>query len=198
MQEELERLPETLQEYVISANLGLHRYTSEYSKASKIIVDTVFSSLISRGVLHVISRLLQDERAFKPLRDSIDLLTVKEFDVAKLRGLVLPSIIGELIKEELRKLTRAHYKIEWYFDKDWGYVYVVTVNLNARQALELNLKLQERFPRIPVVVKWTGDMDVSDRELIDYLVKILARGGFKAKAQPGFDAVELVREIRED
>jgi len=198
MQEELERLPETLQEYVISANLGLHRYTSEYSKASKIIVDTVFSSLISRGVLHVISRLLQDERVFKPLRDSIALLTVKELDVAKLGRVALPLIIGELIEEELRKLTRARYRIEWYFDKDWGYVYVVTVDLNARQALELNLKLQERFPGIPVVIKWTGDIDVSDKELIDYLVEILARGGFKAKAPLGFDAVELVRGIRED
>jgi hypothetical protein len=198
MQKELERLPETLQEYVISANLGLHRYTSEYSKAFRIIMDTVSSSLIFRGVLYVISGLLQDEKALEPLRDSIALLTVKELDVAKFRRLALLSIVERLIEEELRELTRARYRIERYFDKDWGYVYVITVDLNAKQALELNLKLQERFPGIPIVVEWTGDMDVSDRELIDYLVEILARGGFKAKAPPGFDAVELVREIRED
>jgi hypothetical protein len=54
------------------------------------------------------------------------------------------------------------------------------------------------FKGIPVVVKWTGPKDISDEELADYLVKILNIGGFKAKASPGFSAVEAVREIRED
>jgi hypothetical protein len=62
--------------------------------------------------------------------------------------------------------------------------------------LELNLKLQEMFPRIPVVVEWTGETDVSESELADYLLEIMARGGFKPRAPPGFDIVEAVREAR--
>jgi len=62
--------------------------------------------------------------------------------------------------------------------------------------LELNLKLQEMFPRIPVIVKWTGEADVSESELVDYFLEIMARGGFKPRAPPGFDAVEAVREAR--
>jgi hypothetical protein len=37
--------------------------------------------------------------------------------------------------------------------------------------LELNLKLQEMFPRIPVIVKWTGEADVSESELEDYFLE---------------------------
>jgi hypothetical protein len=37
---------------------------------------------------------------------------------------------------------------------------------------------------------------VSENELEDYLLEIMARGGFKPRAPPGFDAVEAVREDR--
>jgi len=82
-------------------------------------------------------------------------------------------------------------------DPDWGYVYEVSVDANAREALEANLKLQEKLPGIPIVVEWTGEKDVTDEELVDYLVKIAIKGGFRVEAPPGFDAVKAVRELRE-
>jgi hypothetical protein len=106
--------------------------------------------------------------------------------------------VRELIEVELAKQGVSGYKLEWYYDPDWGYVYIVEVGLNARRALELNLKLQEMLPGIPVVVKWTGETDVSESELEDYLLEIMARGGFRPRAPPGFDAVEAVREVRGD
>jgi hypothetical protein len=106
--------------------------------------------------------------------------------------------VRELIEAELAKQGVSGYKLEWYHDPDWGYVYIVEVGLNARRALELNLKLQEMLPGTPVVVEWTGETDVSESELEDYLLEIMARGGFKPRAPPGFDAVEAVREDRGD
>jgi hypothetical protein len=106
--------------------------------------------------------------------------------------------VKELIEVELAKQGVSGYKLEWYYDPDWGYVYIVKVGLNARRALELNLRLQEMLPGIPVVVKWTGETDVSESELEDYLLEIMTRGGFRPRAPPGFDAVEAVREARGD
>jgi hypothetical protein len=85
--------------------------------------------------------------------------------------------VRELIEVELAKQGVSGYKLEWYRDPDWGYVYIVEVGLNARRALELNLKLQEMLPGIPVVVEWSGETDVSESELEDYLLEIMARGG---------------------
>ena len=38
--------------------------------------------------------------------------------------------------------------------------------------------------------------NVSERELVNFLVEILNRGGFRAKASKGFNAVDVVNEIR--
>jgi hypothetical protein len=62
--------------------------------------------------------------------------------------------------------------------------------------LELNLKLQEMFPGIPIVVRWTGENNVSEEELVNYLVEIINRGGIRAKASKDFNAVNIVSEIR--
>ncbi|MFZ8788458.1 MAG: hypothetical protein ACO2OZ_02180, partial [Acidilobaceae archaeon] len=96
--------------------------------------------------------------------------------------------VRELIEVELAKQGVSGYKLEWYYDPDWGYVYIVEVDLNARRALELNLKLQEMLPGIPIVVEWTGETDVSESELEDYLLEIMARGGFRPRGAPGFGA----------
>ena len=49
-----------------------------------------------------------------------------------------------------------------------------------------------------MVVEWTGETDVSESKLVDYLLEIMAKGGFKPRAPPGFDAVEVVGEARGD
>jgi hypothetical protein len=44
--------------------------------------------------------------------------------------------VRELIEVELAKQGVLGYKLEWYRDPDWGYVYIVEVGLNARRALD--------------------------------------------------------------
>jgi hypothetical protein len=106
--------------------------------------------------------------------------------------------IRSVIAHELTRLVNARYSIGVEEDADWGYIYNVTLETGVRKALEVNLELQRRFPGIPIVVKWTGSMDLSDEELIDYIVRIARAGGFKAKAPQGFSSVEAVRDVREE
>jgi len=101
------------------------------------------------------------------------------------------------IERECEELTGTPCKVGARYDPDWGCVYEVAVGASAREALEANLKLQEKLPGIPIVVEWAGEKDVTDEELVDYLVKIAIKGGFRVEAPPGFDAVKAVRELRE-
>jgi hypothetical protein len=75
-------------------------------------------------------------------------------------------------------------------------VYIVTLETSAREALEVSLELQGMFPGIPVVVRWTGSVDLSEEELVDYVVRVAGAGGFKARVPQGFSGVEAVREVR--
>jgi hypothetical protein len=111
---------------------------------------------------------------------------------------VVVEVIKSIIAHELTRLVNARYSISVEEDADWGFMYIITLETSARKALEVNLELQKRFPGIPIVVKWTGSMDLSEEELTDYIVRITRAGGFKAKAPPGFSSVEVVREIREE
>jgi hypothetical protein len=104
-------------------------------------------------------------------------------------------IRGEIARE-LERLAKSPYEVKVEFEPGWGYVYHITVDASAREALEMNLRLQEEFRGIPIVVEWTGETDVAEEELVDRLVEVLTRGGIKARAPPGFSAVEAVREGR--
>jgi len=84
------------------------------------------------------------------------------------------------------------------FDETWGPVVEATLNLDAREALEVWLKAEDSInKKFHLVVKWTGENDLTEDELIQYLVEIGAKAE-PMKAKPGFDAVKLVREIRGD
>ena len=111
--------------------------------------------------------------------------------------LALPEKLKACIKQECEELAGSPCKISTRYDPDWGCVYEVKVDAGARKALEVNLKLQEKFPGIPIIVEWAGEKDVTDEELVDYLVRIAVKGGFRVEAPPGFDAVKAVRELRE-
>jgi len=113
------------------------------------------------------------------------------------RGAVVEAIRSAIV-HELKHLANARHSIAVVEDADWGYIYIVTLDTSARKALEVNLELQKRFPGIPIVVKWTGSMDLSEEDLIDYIVRIARAGGFKARAPPGFSSVEVVRGAREE
>jgi hypothetical protein len=93
------------------------------------------------------------------------------------------------------------YSIEVYKDELYGRVARITVNLPAKEALELWLKLIDYFPyekyKIVLSVKWLGENNVSESELIDYLVKIMIKSKLRPKALPGFDTIRMVQEFRE-
>jgi hypothetical protein len=81
-------------------------------------------------------------------------------------------------------------------DPDYGSILVLRVDISAKRALRLWLELVRRFPGRNIVIEWSGRNDVSEDELIDYLVKIALATGHKPVALPGFDAVEAVGEGR--
>jgi hypothetical protein len=111
---------------------------------------------------------------------------------------VVVEVVKSIIAHELTRLVNARYSISVVEDADWGLVYVVTLEVNAREALEVNLELQRRFPRVPVVVRWLGSTDLPEEELADYVWRVARAGGFKARAPRGFSSVEAVREVREE
>jgi len=84
------------------------------------------------------------------------------------------------------------------FDETWGPVVEATLNLNAREAMRVWLKAEDSInKKFHLVVKWTGENDLTEDELVGYLAEIGAKAG-PLRAKPGFDAVKLVREIRGD
>ena len=121
-------------------------------------------------------------------------LTVEENE--KIKQWLTGEVIGEGIKQLLGLLTNSSYTINGYDDEVWGHVYEIIIHADAKQALELELKLAEAFLGVPIAVKWTGEMNVSEDELADYLVEIMMKSGLRPKALRGFDAVKFVREGR--
>jgi len=101
-----------------------------------------------------------------------------------------------VIMREIEEAIAASYRVDVAEDPHWGYVYVVTLYANASEALRINLELQKRHPGVPIVVKWKGATDVTDEELVQRILEIARARGFKAKAPPGFDAVQAVRKER--
>ena len=72
--------------------------------------------------------------------------------------------------------------------------------MNAKDALELWLRLVEKFPyrRYGIVlgVRWTGENNVSEDELINYVVKIMITSGLEPIAKRALDVVGELHEER--
>jgi len=87
-----------------------------------------------------------------------------------------------------------------YGDPDYGPVVRLVVDLNAREALDLWLKLVRLIPyeRYGVVigVRWLGEDNVSRDELVDYVVKIMVEGGLRTTALEPLDVVRGLRGER--
>jgi len=111
------------------------------------------------------------------------------------------SILQDYISSLMATFSGCAYSIEVYEDELYGRVARITVNLPAKEALELWLKLVDYFPyekyKIVLSVKWLGENNVSESELIDYLVKIMIKSKVRPRALPGFDATRIVQELRE-
>jgi hypothetical protein len=113
----------------------------------------------------------------------------------------LPQVVKGYISSLIAILSRSAYSIEIYDDNLYGIVVRITTDLSAKDALELWLKLIDYLPyenyRIVLSVKWLGENNVNEDELIDYIVKIMIKSGIGPKALPGFDSVRILQEIRE-
>ena len=87
-----------------------------------------------------------------------------------------------------------------YRDPNYGLSIRLIVDLNAKEALELWLRLVEKFPysRYGIVlgVRWTGENNVSEDELISYVVKIMITSGIEPVAKRALDVVGELREER--
>jgi hypothetical protein len=110
----------------------------------------------------------------------------------------LSMIIPELVSRFTgRDVIRG---IVTYSDPDYGPVIRLVVDLNAREALELWLKLVRLIPytRYGVVigVRWLGENNVSRDELVDYVVKIMVEGGLRTIALRPLDVVKELRGER--
>jgi len=111
------------------------------------------------------------------------------------------SVLQNYISSLMATFSGCAYSIEVYEDELYGRVARITVNLPAKEALELWLKLIDYFPyekyKIVLSVKWLGENNVSESELIDYLVKIMIKSKVGPKALPGFDSIHTVQSLRE-
>jgi hypothetical protein len=105
--------------------------------------------------------------------------------------------VKRVIERELVSLDGSRYSISVEEDPDWGYVYIITLESSSRRALEVNLELQKKLPGVAIVVRWTGETDLSEEELAEFVRRISRAGGFRARAPRGFSSVEAVREVRE-
>jgi hypothetical protein len=102
------------------------------------------------------------------------------------------------IEQELKRIMDIPYEIEEIYESGYGYVYYIKLSSRASTALDINLKLAEKFKGVPIVVLWKGETDISEDELAQRLVDIMIVGELRPKAGKGFSAVEIVREMREN
>jgi hypothetical protein len=137
---------------------------------------------------HHISAGSRDIREMKRLQEVSS--TISQI----LRGYI-PRLIATLLGRE------NICSVEMYNDNLYGAVAMITINLPAKDALELWLKLIDYLPykdyKIVLSLRWLGEKNVSEDELINYIVKIMIKSKVGPKALPGFDAVRIIQEIRE-
>jgi len=89
-------------------------------------------------------------------------------------------------------------KVTYGYDADFGNIIRVRLEQNAREAFESWLKLLDEIDTkdlgINIRVDWTGKDNLSDEELVDYMVEIMLKSGVGPKVSEEFDSVKAVRE----
>ena len=117
---------------------------------------------------------------FAPYRGHIDELVDTIFDVANI-------ISGDKVE-----------KVTYGYDAEFGNIIRIGLAQNAREAFESWLKLLDKIDTkdlgINIRVDWTGEDNLSDDELVDYMVEIMLKSGVGPKVSEEFDSVKAVRE----
>lgn len=121
-----------------------------------------------------------DSDRFAPYRGHIDELIDTIFDVANI-------ISGDKVE-----------KVTYGYDAEFGNIIRIGLTQNAREAFESWLKLLDKIDTrdlgINIRVDWTGEDNLSDDELVDYMVEIMLKSGVGPKVSEDFDSVKAVRE----
>ncbi len=121
-----------------------------------------------------------DSDRVAPYRGHIDELIDTIFDVANI-------ISGDKVE-----------KVTYGYDAEFGNIIRIGLTQNAREAFESWLKLLDKIDTkdlgINIRVDWTGEDNLSDDELVDYMVEIMLKSGVGPKVSEDFDSVKAVRE----
>jgi hypothetical protein len=127
---------------------------------------------------------------------------IKNLEVGKpIEVQYFSQVLKRYISSLMATFSISTYNVEIYEDSFYGRVARITTDLSAKEALELWLKLLDYLPyekyNTVLSVRWLGKNNVSESELIDYLVKIMIKSKVRPRALPGFDSVRMVQELRE-
>jgi hypothetical protein len=127
---------------------------------------------------------------------------IKNLEVGKpIEVQYFSQVLKRYISSLMAMFSISTYNVEIYEDSFYGRVARITTDLSAKEALELWLKLLDYLPyekyNTVLSVRWLGKNNVSESELIDYLVKIMIKSKVRPRALPGFDSVRMVQELRE-
>lgn len=121
-----------------------------------------------------------DSDRFAPYRGHIDELIDTIFDVANM-----------ISRDKVEKVTHG-------YDAEFGNIIRIGLAQDAREAFESWLKLLDKIDTkdlgINIRVDWTGEDNLSDDELVDYMVEIMLKSGVGPKVSEEFDSVKAVRE----
>jgi len=85
-------------------------------------------------------------------------------------------------------------------DDAYGVYILLILDLNASDALKIwkeRIAPLSRHYGIWIAVRWKGKNDVDRSMLLDTLAEIMIESEFEPRASEPFDAVELVREVRD-
>jgi hypothetical protein len=108
------------------------------------------------------------------------------------------SFISELARELAGKDVIK--EIKTYRDPDYGTVIEITFDLDAKETLDLGLKLIKSisFKECEAIidVKWTGKNNVTKDEIEDYLVEVMKEECYRPKAKEPLDIVKELQEER--
>jgi len=91
--------------------------------------------------------------------------------------------------------------VKTYNDPDYGFVVRFDVDLDAKETLELWLRIAKMFPytKYGVIIgfRWMGKDNVSEDELVSYIVKIMVIAGLRPLARKPLNIVEELAEERD-
>jgi hypothetical protein len=139
--------------------------------------------------LEAINNRTDIEKAFLEKKEKID--------VRYYRG-VIERLIVEFSDVANRISGNKVEKVTYDYDANFGDIIRVRLMQNAKDAFETWLKfLNEIDPKdygINLRIDWIGEDNLSDNELVDYMVEVMLKSGVGPTISEKFDSVKAVRE----